>query len=68
MNAAALLTPDEAANFLNIKVRTLEKWRQKHTGPAYHRLGVRCIRYSQNALQEWLQSLSNDTKESSRSS
>lgn len=55
MSDTALLTPEEAARFLNIKARTLEKWRQKGTGPAYHRLGTRCVRYSLSDLQAWLQ-------------
>lgn len=59
MSDTALLTPEEAARFLNIKARTLEKWRQKGTGPAYHRLGARCVRYAKSALQAWLQGLSN---------
>lgn len=58
MTTTPLLTPEEAAHFLNVKARTLEKWRQKRTGPSFHRLGSRCIRYSPKDLQEWLEGIS----------
>lgn len=53
MNAPALLTPPEAAAFLQVSERLLEKWRSKGTGPKYRRLGHRTIRYLQDDLTNW---------------
>jgi predicted DNA-binding transcriptional regulator AlpA len=46
-----LRTP-EAARFLNLSGRTLEKHRTYGTGPAYHKLGGRVV-YSIEDLQAW---------------
>lgn len=53
MNTPALLTPKEAAAFLQVSEKTLEKWRTKGTGPKFRRLGHRTVRYLQNDLTEW---------------
>ena len=48
-----LLTIEEVADYLNITVRTLARWREANTGPAYHRLG-RQVRYRQSELESYL--------------
>ncbi|WP_402373637.1 helix-turn-helix domain-containing protein [Isoptericola rhizosphaerae] len=51
---AALLTPAEAAEYLNVSVRTLASWRlTREEGPEYIRLGTgrrARVRYSPDAL------------------
>lgn len=48
-----LLTEVEAAQFLNISIRTLQAWRTRGGGPLFIRLG-RAVRYRQSALEAWL--------------
>lgn len=47
-----LLTPDEAAAWLQVSVSTLANWRYLRTGPPYVRQG-RVVRYSADALAAW---------------
>lgn len=47
-----LLREDEAAEFLNYSVRTLQGWRRIGKGPKFKRLG-RSIRYRYKDLQDW---------------
>ncbi|PBB17377.1 helix-turn-helix domain-containing protein [Mesorhizobium sp. WSM4313] len=60
MNAdAAPLPPrylrtSEAAHFLSLSARTLEKHRTYGTGPAYRKLGGRVV-YAVDDLQLWVQ-------------
>lgn len=54
MSTPALLTPEDAAAFLKMSPKTLEKWRSKGTGPKSHRLGHRTVRYFQSDLDAWL--------------
>lgn len=51
-----LLTPDQAADRLNIPERTLKNWRVQGKGPAFVRYTARCVRYSSEALDAWVQS------------
>lgn len=53
MTAPALLTPKEAAAFLQLTEKTLEKWRSKGIGPKFRRMGHRTVRYSQDDLITW---------------
>lgn len=46
-------TEHEAADILNISVRTLQRWRQEGQGPSYTRLGVRRLGYRDEDLQSW---------------
>ena len=48
-----LRTP-EAARFLGLSSRTLEKHRSYGTGPAYRKLGARVV-YALDDLQAWVQ-------------
>ena len=47
-----LLRTKEAARFLGISLRTLEKHRTYGTGPTYRKLGGRVV-YSVDDLQAW---------------
>lgn len=53
MATPALLTTKEAAAFLQVSEKTLEKWRGMGTGPKFRRLGHRTVRYLQSDLTEW---------------
>ncbi|MGN6144005.1 MAG: helix-turn-helix transcriptional regulator [Mesorhizobium sp.] len=48
------LRTKEAAHFLSLSARTLEKHRTYGTGPAYHKLGGRVV-YAIEDLQSWAQ-------------
>ncbi len=60
MNADAAAMPPrylrtvEAAHFLSLSARTLEKHRSYGTGPAYRKLGGRVV-YAVEDLQAWVQ-------------
>ena len=47
------LRTKEAAEFLSLSARTLEKHRTYGTGPAYHKLGGRVV-YSFDDLTAWV--------------
>jgi len=51
----ALLSPKEAAAFLNCSEWTLAAYRCEGKGPRFMRLGNR-IRYTPSALAEWIES------------
>ena len=51
------LLEDEAARYLNVSSRTLQKWRQIGGGPKFIKLGGgRLVRYRRSALDEFLAS------------
>lgn len=62
MNTPALLTPKDAAAFLQMSEKTLKKWRSNGTGPKFRRLGHRSVRYLQADLTNWT-GASNPTQE-----
>lgn len=49
----ALFTEIEAADVLNISVRTLQAWRSRFFGPAFVRAG-RSVRYRRRDLLTWI--------------
>lgn len=49
-----LLTPPEAAIFLNSPIRTLENWRARGGGPAFIRVGTKTVRYHVDDLRAWI--------------
>ena len=50
----ALIDEKAAADFLNLKPRTLQDWRQRHsTGPPYVRISSRCVKYRRIDLYRW---------------
>lgn len=48
-----LLTEVQAADALNLSVRTLQAWRPRGVGPAFVRAG-RAIRYRRRDLLAWM--------------
>jgi excisionase family DNA binding protein len=48
-----LLTEDEAAAYLRVRPRTLQRWRQLHRGPKFTRAGRRIL-YRMADLQQYL--------------
>jgi len=50
----AVLTPAEAAIYLNIKPATLKSWRAKGVGPAFVKRAARLIGYTPAALDAYL--------------
>lgn len=53
-NVSPWLTPDDAAAYLSLTKRGLEDMRAQITGPRYHRVGTRIVRYHRNDLDHWL--------------
>ncbi len=51
--AHSYLTTQQAAVFLGVSARTLEKWRLLGRGPAYRKLGGRLVRYAIDDLEEF---------------
>ncbi len=49
----ALLTEGQAAQLLNLSIRTLQAWRLRGGGPAYLKLG-RSVRYCRSGLMEYI--------------
>jgi excisionase family DNA binding protein len=49
-----LLTQQQLADELQVSVRTLERWRQEGTGPAFVRVG-RSPRYRRSDIDAWLE-------------
>lgn len=47
------LIENEAAHYLNVSTRTLQKWRQIGGGPKFVKMG-RLVRYRLSALDEFL--------------
>ena len=50
-----LLNRTEAAHFLGISRRTLEKWAVTGDGPPFYKLGGRVL-YDQSDLEDWIAS------------
>jgi excisionase family DNA binding protein len=49
-----MLTSHEAADYLRLSTRTLERLRCSGLGPKFIRCGQRSVRYQQSALDEWI--------------
>ncbi|MGZ8095403.1 MAG: helix-turn-helix transcriptional regulator [Methylosarcina sp.] len=52
-----LLREDEAADYLGVVKKTLQAWRAQGKGPRYVRMNGRAIRYPEDALIEYQESL-----------
>jgi hypothetical protein len=46
--------PEDAAAYLRLTVRGLEDMRAKGTGPKFHKVNYRVVRYHVNDLDAWL--------------
>jgi excisionase family DNA binding protein len=53
INPDALLTEAQAADLLNLSIRTLQAWRVRGGGPLFVRLG-RSVRYRRTDISKWL--------------
>ena len=49
----ALATERQAADFLGVTTRALQKWRATGTGPRFVRISSRCVRYRRRDLTTW---------------
>lgn len=54
-NRAALLTESEAAQLVNLSVRTFQTWRVRGGGPQFVKLGG-AVRYRRRDLDAWVES------------
>lgn len=52
--ATPWMAPDDAAAYLRLTVRGLEDMRGKGTGPRFHKVNARVVRYHQSDLDAWL--------------
>jgi predicted DNA-binding transcriptional regulator AlpA len=52
--APVYLTQTEVAQLLQVSTKTLEKWRVTGAGPAFVRLGRRCVRYTRESIEAWV--------------
>jgi hypothetical protein len=57
--APRYVTADEAAEFLRLSPRTLEKHRGIGGGPRYHKFG-RAVRYAMSDLEAWAEARAYD--------
>lgn len=49
-----VMSPKTLAEILEVSVKSLERWRDAKTGPAWHKLpGSSLIRYSRSDVVEW---------------
>lgn len=48
-----LMTPAEAATYLNVRRRTLDNWRYRLEGPPYKKIGQQ-VRYDAAELRAWV--------------
>ena len=53
----ALIDEAEAANFLDLSVRSLQGRRYKGGGPKFVRISSRCVKYRRIDLQMWAENL-----------
>ena len=51
---SAFLSESDAADYLGISKKTLQRWRFDHKGPAYAKLNNKLIRYRLTDLDEWM--------------
>ena len=60
------LSEQQAAEYLGISKKTLQRWRFDHKGPAYAKLNGKLIRYHKADLDEWMdqQTITHEDKES----
>ena len=48
-----LVNERQAAKFLSVSPRALQKWRSSGRGPLFVRISARCIRYRLRDLAKW---------------
>lgn len=53
----ALLRQEQVAEMLQLSATTLEDWRYRRQGPPFIRISRGCIRYEEEDIKRWLESL-----------
>ena len=53
---AQIMTGPQVADLLQVSPRTLEEWRQTHSGPPWRRMG-RPVRYLRREVLGWFEAL-----------
>ena len=53
-SSPAFLSESEAAEYIGISKKTLQRWRFDHKGPPYAKLNNKLIRYRLADLDEWM--------------
>jgi predicted DNA-binding transcriptional regulator AlpA len=53
---AEMLSEQQAAEWLGLAPRTLQKWRHTGRGPKWCRYSARCVRYPLTELRAWTES------------
>ncbi len=51
-----LIPETEAADFLYVTPRSLQRWRQRGGGPPFFRLSARCVKYTRFKCKAWYDS------------
>lgn len=51
----AVMTEKQAADYLKVKVRTVQAWRYRGGGPQYVRGSSKYVRYRKEDVDQWLQ-------------
>ena len=51
------MSTKELADYLEVAIQTLFRWRQSGYGPAYMRVGPRLIRYKVSDVMDWEENL-----------
>lgn len=51
-----LLTDEQAAEIIGLKVSTIRYWRYTGEGPAFVKVGGKCVRYRLADINEWIES------------
>lgn len=52
--AKKMLSPCEVAEALGVSESTIFRWRKERTGPPWHRIGPKLVRYSEAELRKWM--------------
>ena len=60
----ALLTEEEAAEFLGYSKRALQNWRHRGDGPPFIRISERAVRYRRRDLIAWCEDLTEESTSS----
>lgn len=51
-----LLTPEEVGELLGVTPQALAQMRYFGTGPSFHKLSAKTVRYSESTVEEWVES------------
>ena len=54
MSQQVLLSTEQVAERLGLSKNTLIDWRWKRTGPPWTKIGSKCVRYIESAVESWI--------------